>query len=99
MRGWDKKQFATSRCGDFSSFHFHDRPDVNKKSFFFLSTTSCELLSFLLFLQHITSDDTMGGIFSHSAVEKTFKKNQEYISEMNKNKVCDYRFSSSFVLM
>lgn len=27
----------------------------------------------------------MGG--SHSAVEKTFKKNQEYISEMNKNKV------------
>lgn len=30
----------------------------------------------------------MGGFLSsHSAVEKTFKKNQEYISEMNKNKV------------
>lgn len=32
----------------------------------------------------------MGGVFSHSHVEKTFKKNQEYISEMNKNKVSIY---------
>lgn len=31
--------------------------------------------------------EAMGGLFSHSHVEKTFKKNQEYISEMNKNKV------------
>lgn len=30
----------------------------------------------------------MGGVFSHSHVEKTFKKNQDFISEMNKNKVC-----------
>lgn len=35
----------------------------------------------------------MGGFFSsHSVVEKTFKKNQEYISEMNKNKVLFSRF-------
>lgn len=70
-----------------STFNFVRHLDFNP---FLVYTQIAHLAQvfFLLFVQLPVPNSkllTMGG--SHSAVEKTFKKNQEYISEMNKNKV------------